>query len=405
MATQQSKTYLWKGRDKSGKLRKNEIEAVNEQVVRAYLRKQGIYATSVTEKPKSVIEFKGLIRDKHIVSFSRQMATMLKAGMPIVKALSLIADGIHKPQRFRELVQQLHDDVETGNSFSESLSRHPTHFNELYVALVRAGEEAGALDETMEKIAQTKEKAEAVKKKVKKALIYPSIVVLVAIAVTTVLLVKVIPIFENFFAGFNKELPTLTQLVISVSHMARDWGWLIVLILIAVIMMTLALRRKSRRFRRRLNTIGLKLPLFGRVFRISAIARFSRTLSVLFESGVPLVQGLQATASATGSIIYEESCLSAAQDVSQGAQLSFSLQNSELYDPFVTQMVNVGEESGSLGAMLSNVADYYEEDLDFRISGLTTLLEPLIIGILAVLVGILVISMYMPIFTMGDAIG
>lgn len=405
MATQQSKTYLWKGRDKSGKLRKNEIEAVNEQVVRAYLRKQGIYATSVTEKPKSVIEFKGLIRDKHIVSFSRQLATMLKAGMPIVKALSLIADGIHKPQRFRELVQQLHDDVETGNSFSESLSRHPTHFNELYVALVRAGEEAGALDETMEKIAQTKEKAEAVKKKVKKALIYPSIVVLVAIAVTTVLLVKVIPIFENFFAGFNKELPTLTQLVISVSHMARDWGWLIVLILIAVIMMTLALRRKSRRFRRRLNTIGLKLPLFGRVFRISAIARFSRTLSVLFESGVPLVQGLQATASATGSIIYEESCLSAAQDVSQGAQLSFSLQNSELYDPFVTQMVNVGEESGSLGAMLSNVADYYEEDLDFRISGLTTLLEPLIIGILAVLVGILVISMYMPIFTMGDAIG
>lgn len=405
MATQQSKTYLWKGRDKSGKLRKNEIEAVNEQVVRAYLRKQGIYATSVTEKPKSVIEFKGLIRDKHIVSFSRQMATMLKAGMPIVKALSLIADGIHKPQHFRELVQQLHDDVETGNSFSESLSRHPTHFNELYVALVRAGEEAGALDETMEKIAQTKEKAEAVKKKVKKALIYPSIVVLVAIAVTTVLLVKVIPIFENFFAGFNKELPTLTQLVISVSHMARDWGWLIVLILIAVIMMTLALRRKSRRFRRRLNTIGLKLPLFGRVFRISAIARFSRTLSVLFESGVPLVQGLQATASATGSIIYEESCLSAAQDVSQGAQLSFSLQNSELYDPFVTQMVNVGEESGSLGAMLSNVADYYEEDLDFRISGLTTLLEPLIIGILAVLVGILVISMYMPIFTMGDAIG
>ncbi len=404
MATK-SKTYLWKGRDKAGKRHKNEIQAANEQLVRAYLRKQGIYATSVIEKPKSIFTIKGRIYNKQIMSFSRQVATMLKAGMPIVKTLSLIADGIQKPINFRELVKQLHHHIETGNSFSEALEQHPKQFDSLYIALVRAGEEAGKLDETMEKIAQTKEKAQRIKNKVKKALVYPSIVIAVAILVTTLLLTIVIPIFESFFSGFNSELPLPTLLVISASHIARDWGLLTSFLILGAIFAILILRQRNHRFHYWLANIGLNLPILGKLFRLSATARFSRTLSVLFESGLPLVKGLQTTAAATGNIVYEKACLQVAENVSYGTQLSFALQNTGLFDNFVIQMIEVGEESGSLETTLNNIANTYEEDLGFRVENFLTLLEPIVIGILSVIVGFLVIAMYMPIFTMGDIIG
>ncbi len=399
------KTYLWKGTDKTGKRHKNEIQAANEQLARAYLRKQGIYATSVIEKPKSIINLKGNIQDKHIVRFSRQVETMLKAGMPMVKVLALIADGIQKPVRFRELVRQLQHDVENGNSFSESLAQFPKQFDQLYIALVRAGEEAGRLDEVMGKIAQSKEKSQRVKSKVKKALMYPSIVVIVAILVTTLLLTFVVPIFEDFFTGFDKSLPLPTQLVIEISHLVRDWGLLIFSILLGAFFIVLALKRRNRRFRYWLANIGLNLPVIGSFFRLSAIARFSRTLAVLFESGVPLIRGLQTTAAATGNVVYETACLQVADNVSQGTQLSFALQNTKLFDSFVIQMIAVGEESGSLESMLNNIANAYEENLDFRVDNFLTLLEPVIIAILSVIVGFLVIAMYMPIFTMGDVIG
>lgn len=401
----ETKTYIWRGKDKSGKIRKNEVVAVNENLVRTYLQKQGITPISVAEKPKALYESKGRITTKHIVSFSRQMATMLKAGMSVTKALSLIADGIVKPIRLREMVQDIHSEVESGNSFSIALGKYPVQFNDLYLSLISAGEEAGTLDDTMDKIAENLEKSETIKKKVKKAMTYPIMVLIVAVVVTVILLVKVIPIFENFFSNFGADLPALTQFVVAISRALREWGWIIPVVLIAVIYGFFWYKKRNRDFQRGVNRFSFKMPILGGILRLGAMARYSRTLSVLFESGVPLVRGLKATSGATGSVIYEEAVLEIAKDVENGAQLNFAMQTTEQFDSFSVQMVGIGEESGNLGEMLGNVANFYEEELDYKIDNLTTMIEPLIISFLALVVGTLVIAMYMPIFMLGDVVG
>lgn len=401
----EAKTYIWRGKDKSGKIRKNEVVALNENLVRTYLQKQGITPISVAEKPKPIMESKGRITAKNIVSFSRQMATMLKAGMSVTKALSLIADGIVKPIRLREMIQDIHSEVESGNSFSVALAKYPVQFNDLYISLVSAGEEAGTLDETMEKIAENLEKSETIKKKVKKAMTYPIMVIIVAVVVTVILLVKVIPMFEGFFSGFGAELPPLTQFVVGISVAIREWGWIIPVILAIAIFAFIGYKKRNRKFQRAVNRFSFKLPILGGILKLGAMARYSRTLSVLFESGVPLVRGLNATAVATGSVIYEEAVNDIAKDVENGSQLNFAMQTTDKFDSFSIQMVGIGEESGNLGEMLANVADFYEEELDYKIDNLTTMIEPLIISFLALVVGTLVIAMYMPIFMMGDVIG
>ncbi len=400
-----TKTYIWRGKDKTGKIRKSEVPAANEQLVRTYLQKQGITPISVSEKPKPLYESKGTIRTKHIVSFSRQMTTMLRAGMSVTKALGLIAEGIKKPVRLREMIEDLKDDVEGGSSFSEALAKYPVQFNDLYISLVTAGEEAGVLDDTMGKIATNMEKAETIKKKVKKAMTYPAMVIIAAIIVTAILLVKVIPVFETFFADFGAELPALTQMVVATSRAIRDWGFWIPLILAALIFFFFWYKKRNRGFQKSVNKFSFKIPILGGILKLGAMARYARTLSVLFESGVPLVKGLYATAPATGSVIYEEATLEIAKDVENGAQLNFAMQSSEKFESFAIQMTGIGEESGNLGDMLGKVADYYEEELDYRIDNLTTMIEPLIIGFLAGVIGTLVIAMYLPIFMLGDVVG
>ncbi len=401
----QIKTYIWRGRDKNGKTKKNEIDAVSEQLVRAHLQKQGITPISVTEKPKPFYENKGTIKTLHIVNFSRQMTTMLRAGMSVTKALGLIADGIKKPIRLREMVLDIKEMVEQGSSFSEALGKYPVQFNDLYIALVKAGEDAGVLDETMDKIATNMEKSETIKKKVKKAMTYPSIVMVAAVIVTAVLLVKVIPVFESFFADFGSELPAITKMVVAFSRALRDWGWIIPVIVAVVIYLFFWYKKRNREFQRQVNKFSFKIPVLGGILRLGSMARFSRTLEALFESGVPLVKGLYATAPATGSVIYEEATKEIAKDVENGAQLNFAMQTTERFDAFSVQMVGIGEESGNLGTMLGNIAGFYEEELDYRIDNLTTMLEPMIMAFLAIVVGTLVIAMYMPIFMLGNVVG
>ncbi len=369
-----TKTYIWRGKDKTGKIRRSEVPAANEQLVRTYLQKQGITPISVSEKPKPLYESKGTIRTKHIVSFSRQMTTMLRAGMSVTKALGLIAEGIQKPIKLREMIEDIKDDVEGGSSFSEALAKYPVQFNDLYISLVTAGEEAGVLDDTMDKIATNMEKAETIKKKVKKAMTYPAMVILAAIIVAT-------------------------------SRAIRDWGYWIPLILAALIFFFFWYKKRNRELQKSVNKFSFKIPILGGILKLGAMARYARTLSVLFESGVPLVKGLYATAPATGSVIYEDATLEIAKDVENGAQLNFAMQSSEKFESFAIQMTGIGEESGNLGDMLGKVADYYEEELDYRIDNLTTMIEPLIIGLLAGVVGTLVIAMYLPIFMLGDVVG
>lgn len=400
-----TKTYIWRGRDKTGQIRKNEVVAINEALVRTYLNKQGIIPISVIEKPKSLFETKGRITPKHIVGFSRQMATMLKAGMSVTQSLSLISEGISKPIRLREMIQNIQSQVESGNSLSVALSHYPVQFNDLYIALLAAGEESGTLDDAMDKVATSLEKSEAIKKKVKKSLTYPAIVIAVAIIVTIILLVKVIPVFEGFFANFGADLPLLTQMVIAVSKELRDWGWMIPVALIVLMIGFFWFKKRNRSFQRKVNRLAFRLPVLGGILKLAALARFSRTLSVLFESGVPLVKGLRTTAAATGSVVYEEALHTIANDVENGAQLNFSMQSSEKFDSFAVQMVAAGEESGNLGEMLDNVANVYEDELDYKIDNITTLIEPMVIAFLALIVGVLVIAMYMPIFMLGDIVG
>ncbi|PIE46012.1 MAG: 3-isopropylmalate dehydrogenase [Gammaproteobacteria bacterium] len=403
--THQPKIYQWRGRDRDGTLRKSEITAANEQIVRAYLQKQGIVPTTIIEKPRALFETQGKIKTLHIVSFSRKMATMLKAGLSIVQSLDLIAEGTQQPKQLYNMIVDIKNDVESGNSFSSALSNYPSHFNPLYTALVAAGEEAGVLDKTMDNIANNLEKSQRLKKKVKKAMIYPGIVITAAIIVTTVLLIKVIPAFESFYDDFNAELPMLTQSVLSFSRMLRQWGWMVILGFFIGVLFFFWLKKRHPPLQRWADRTSLHLPILGHILRLSAMSRFARTLAVLFNAGIPLVKSLKATAPATGNSVYEAATQTIAKDVENGVQLNFAMQNTGQFQPFAIQMTSIGEESGNLHEMLSNIAEFYEEELDYRIEQLTTLLEPVMIILLALIVGILVIAMYLPIFTLGNVIG
>ncbi|AKJ94269.1 MULTISPECIES: type II secretion system F family protein [Thioalkalivibrio] len=396
--------YTWEGLNKNGARIKGETPADNEATARAELRKNGINVIKIRKKPKSLLSGgKKKVVPADIAYFLRQMTTMLESGVPLVQAFEIVGRGNEKPA-MRDLVLKLKADVEGGETFAQALSKHPRHFDDLVTNLVEAGEQAGTLETLLDKVATYKEKTEALKGKIKKALFYPAAVVVVAIVVTAILLIYVVPQFEALFTGFGADLPVFTRMVVDLSEFTQSWWWAILGVMVAIGFVFVQARRRLPRFARFLDIMVLKAPAFGPILRKAAIARFARTLSTMFSAGVPLVDALTSVSGATGNAVYREATLRMRDETEAGGQLQWSMRNTAVFPNMVVQMVAIGEESGSLDSMLSKVADFYEEEVDNAVDSLSSLLEPLIMVVLGVLVGGLVIAMYLPIFQMGQVI-
>jgi type IV pilus assembly protein PilC len=394
--------FTWEGTDSRGKRVKGKTLATSEAAVRAELRKQGVVPVRVRKKTV-LFQKKGKVTTADIAIFSRQLATMLSAGIPLVQAFEIVGNG-HDNPAMQKLILAIKQDVEGGTALAEALSKHPLYFDDLFVNLVEAGEQAGALETLLDKIATYKEKTEAIKKKIKKALTYPAAVLVVAIVVTTILLIFVIPEFEGLFQGFGADLPAFTRMVIDLSEFMRDKGWALLIVTIGAISGYMYMYKRSRKLRETQDRVMLKAPVVGPILVKAAIARFARTLSTMFAAGVPLVEALNSVAGACGNIVYEDAVLAIRDEVSTGQRLQRAMTNTELFPNMVIQMIAVGEESGSLDEMSSKVADFYEEDVDNAVDNMSSLLEPIIMAILGVLVGGLVIAMYLPIFKMGAVV-
>ncbi len=398
-----STPFLWEGTDKNGKKIKGKSLANDEAAVRADLRRQGVVPTRIRKQRKRPFSGGGKIETADIAIFSRQLATMLSAGIPLVQAFEIVGTG-HENAAMQKLILTIKGDVEGGSALAEALAKQPLYFDDLFVNLVEAGEQAGALETLLDKIATYKEKTEAIKKKIKKALTYPAAVLVVAFIVTTILLIFVIPSFEDLFQGFGADLPSFTRMVIDLSAFVRSKGILLALAMGAAVAAFLYFKKRSRPFRHFLDRMMLKTPVIGPILQKASIARYARTLSTMFAAGVPLVEALESVAGATGNIVYELGVLQMRDEVSTGQRLAQSMENTDLFPNMVIQMVAVGEESGSLDAMSAKVADFYEEDVDNAVDNLSSLLEPLIMGILGILVGGLVVAMYLPIFKLGAVV-
>jgi type IV pilus assembly protein PilC len=394
--------YVWEGMDARGNRVRGKSVAATEAAVRAELRKQGVTPSKI-RKQISLFKGKGKVKPADIAIFSRQLATMLQAGIPLVQAFEIIGAG-HDNPAMQRLILSIRQDLESGTALAEALAKHPLHFDDLYVNLVEVGEHAGSLDSLLDKIATYKEKTEAIKKKIKKALFYPTAVVVVAIIVTAILMIFVIPEFESLFKGFGADLPAFTRFVINISDFVRTQGWILLCGAVAAIWGYLEAKKRSRRLREIQDRISLKLPVVGPILVKASIARFARTLSTMFSAGVPLVEALQSVSGATGNVIYEKAVLAMKDEVATGQRLQRAMENTSLFPNMVIQMIAVGEESGSLDEMSGKVADFYEEDVDNAVDAMSSLLEPIIMAILGVLVGGLVIAMYLPIFKMGSVI-
>ncbi len=398
-----STPFLWEGTDRNGKKVKGKSMASDEAAVRADLRRQGVVPTRIRKQPRSLFSGGGKITTGDIAIFSRQLATMLAAGIPLVQAFEIVGNG-HENQAMQKLIMNIKSDVEGGSSLAEALAKHPLYFDDLFINLVEAGEQAGALETLLDKIATYKEKTEAIKKKIKKALTYPAAVLVVAFVVTTILLVFVIPSFEDLFKGFGADLPTFTRMVIDLSVFVRTQGWYLAIGLGLAVGAFLYFKKRSRKMRHFLDRMMLKMPVIGPIMQKASIARYARTLSTMFAAGVPLVEAMESVAGATGNIVYEEAVLQMRDEVATGQRLQQAMENTDLFPNMVIQMIAVGEESGSLDDMSAKVADFYEEDVDNAVDNLSSLLEPLIMAILGVLVGGLVVAMYLPIFKLGAVV-
>ena len=395
--------FLWEGTDRKGKKVKGKSMAANEAALRADLRRQGVVPKRIRKQSKGLFAGGGKITTTDIAIFSRQLATMLGAGIPLVQAFEIVGAG-HENAAMQKLIAAIKLDVEGGSSLAESIAKHPLYFDDLFVSLVEAGEQAGALESLLDKIATYKEKTEAIKKKIKKALTYPAAVLVVALVVTTILLIFVIPAFEDLFQGFGADLPTFTRMVIDLSKFVRAQGFLIATIIGGSISAFLYFKKRSRPMRHFLDRMMLKAPIIGPILEKAAVSRYARTLSTMFAAGVPLVEALESVSGATGNIVYELAVLQIRDEVATGQRLQVAMENTNRFPNMVIQMIAVGEESGSLDEMSAKVADFYEEDVDNAVDNLSSLLEPLIMSILGVLVGGLVVAMYLPIFKLGAVV-
>jgi len=393
--------FQWEGRDKRGSRIKGKSLAPDEQTLRAELRRQGVAPSRIRKQRDG--RKGGKVNAADIAIFSRQLATMLAAGIPMVQAFQIVGSGSDKPA-VQKLILDVKADIEGGTSLHEALGKHPLYFDDLYVNLVEAGEQAGALESLLDKIATYKEKTEALKKKVKKALFYPAAVLAVAVIVTVVLLVFVIPQFEALYKGFGADLPAFTQFVIHISQFVQHDGIFIALVVGGAIWAFIYFKKRSKAMREFLDRLILKLPIIGPILNKAAIARYARTLSTMFAAGVPLVEALESVAGATGNIVYENAVLKMRDEVSTGQRLQRAMENTGLFPNMVNQMIAVGEESGSLDEMSGKVATFYEQEVDNAVDAMSSLLEPLIMLVLGVLVGGLVIAMYLPIFKLASVV-
>lgn len=397
--------FVWEGKNKTGQTVKGMQNAPSEAVIRALLRRQGINPTAIKKQTgKAARNRKQKIRPVDIAIFSRQLATMIGAGVPLVQALDIVARG-NDNMAMRELILSIRSSIEGGSSLSEALAGHPAQFDDLFVNLVGAGERSGALETLLDKIATYKEKAEAIKAKVRKALTYPSVVSLVAFVVTGILLYFVVPQFEGLFSSFGADLPAFTRMVVNLSKFVQAWWWLILGAIGGIVAVIRYFNRTSANFRRGRDRLLLRLPIIGKILHKAALARFTRTLSTMFAAGVPLVEAMESVAGATGNIVFQEAVMKMREQVATGQQLHLAMQDRiDLFPNMAVQMIAIGEESGSLDDMSAKVAEFYEAEVDNMVDNLSTLLEPLIMAILGVLVGGLVTAMYLPIFQMGNVI-
>lgn len=405
MAAKQTKTvtFVWRGKDKTGRKAKGEMQSSSAMQVKMELRKQGIMVTRVTKKSFSFDLGGGQIKPLDIALFTRQMATMMKSGVPLLQAFDITVDGLDK-KAMRELVGKVKNEVASGSTFADALRKQPEYFDELYCNLVASGEQSGALDTLLDRIATYKEKTEALKAKIKKALNYPIAVVCIAIIVTVILLVKVVPQFEEVFQGFGAELPAFTQLVINISEAVQSYWHLVIGSMVLIGFFVKRTVKSSKSARNTMDRMMLKLPIVGDILHKSAVARFGRTLATTFAAGVPLVEALDSVAGAAGNAVYADAAKQIKEDVSTGQQLQFAMKGSGVFPSMAVQMVSIGEESGTLDEMLEKVAVFYEDEVDNMVDGLTSLMEPIIMSVLGVLVGGLIVAMYLPIFQLGAAV-
>ncbi|WP_024695105.1 type II secretion system F family protein [Pseudomonas syringae] len=395
--------FTWEGVDKKGSKINGELSGHNLALVKAQLRKQGINPTKVRKKAVSIFGNGKKIKPLDIAFFSRQMATMMKAGVPLLQSFDIIIDGSENPN-MRSLIGTLKQEVSAGNSFATALRKKPEYFDDLFCNLVDAGEQAGALESLLDRVATYKEKTEKLKAKIKKAMTYPAAVLIVAMIVSGILLIKVVPQFQAIFAGFGAELPAFTLMVIWLSEVMQRW-WLVVLGLsVGAFFLFKNSYRKSGKFRDGIDRFLLKIPVIGPLIFKSSVARYARTLATTFSAGVPLVEALDSVAGATGNVVFRNAVHKIRQDVSTGMQLNFSMRSTGVFPSLAIQMTAIGEESGALDSMLDKVATYYEEEVDNMVDSLTSLMEPMIMAVLGVIVGGLVIAMYLPIFKLGNVV-
>lgn len=402
--TSKLSTYRYESTNSEGKTIHGEIKALNLNLAKASIRKQGLHPIKVQRQSQPFVLFgKKKVSSLDICSFSRQMSTMVTAGIPLVQSLEIVSKSSDNPI-FQELVTEIKTEIEAGRPFAEALRKFPLYFDELFCNLVSAGEASGSLDNMLDRVATYQEKSESLKRKLKKAIIYPLAVVSIAVIVTAILLIFVVPQFEQLFKGFGAQLPTFTLCVISLSKFVQHQGYLIVASAVGLFYTFKYFKKSSKTFRDFLDRMILKIPIVGNIIHTAALARYARTLSTTFAAGVPLVEALEAVAGATGNIVYCNAILQVRNEVITGSQMQAAMKNAQIFPNMMIQMVAVGEESGTLESMLAKVASIYEEEVDTAVDGLSSLLEPLIMSVLGVLVGGLVIAMYLPIFKMGSVI-
>ena len=396
--------FLWEGTDKKGGKMKGELIGQSPALIKAQLRKQGINPLKVRKKPMSLFGAGKKIKPLDIALFTRQMATMMKAGVPLLQSFDIIGEGFDNPN-MRKLIDEVKQEVAAGNSFAASLRKKPLYFDDLYCNLVDSGEQSGALETLLDRVATYKEKTEALKAKIKKAMTYPIAVIVVAVIVTAVLLIKVVPQFESVFAGFGAELPAFTQVVVNMSRGLQEWWFMFAFGIFAIAFTFKWVFKRSEKFRDFLDRTLLKAPIVGDIMYKAVVARYARTLATTFAAGVPLVEALDSVAGATGNVVFRNAVHKIRNDVSSGTQLNFSMRSTGIFPSMAIQMTAIGEESGSLDEMLDKVAGYYEDEVDNAVDNLTGLMEPMIMSVIGVLVGGLIVAMYLPIFQLGAVVG
>ncbi len=392
--------FLWEGKDKNGKLVRGEMRAAGEALVQTTLRRQGILVSKIK---KRTFRRGGSVKEKDVVLFTRQLATMMKAGVPLLQSFDIVAKGASNPALGRMLMD-IRNDVETGSSLSQAFRAHPAQFDSLFCNLIAAGEQAGILDALLDRLATYKEKILAIKSKIKSAMFYPVAVVIVAIIVTAVIMIFVIPQFKNIFKSFGADLPAPTVMVIAMSDFFVAYWYILFGALAAAIYALMTAWKRSEKVQIVMDRVLLRMPVFGDLVRKATIARWTRTLSTMFAAGVPLVEALESVGGASGNHVYKMATRQIQSEVSTGTSLTVAMQNVNVFPTMVIQMVSIGEESGQLDTMLSKVADFFEREVDDAVDALSSLLEPLIMVFLGTLIGGLVIAMYLPIFKLGAVV-